>query len=71
MGGCIVLLQSWALYRMSFIQPRDSFNQGSSANHHIHLQLGKQKFLTQINTIFINVFDTNILHFIKWNGRGL
>jgi len=47
-----------------------SFNQGSSVNRHIHLQLGIQKFLTQ--TIhFDNVFDSNISHFTRWSGRGL
>ena len=48
-----------------------SFNQGSNANHYIHLQLGKQKFLTQTKSIFSNVFNTNILHFTRWSNRGL
>ena len=48
-----------------------SFNQGSSVSHHIHLQLGKLKFLTQTKSFFGNVFNTNILHFTRWSGRGL
>jgi len=46
-----------------------SFNQRSSVSCHIHLQLGKQKFLTQTKIIFGNVFDTNILYFTGWSGR--
>jgi len=49
-----------------------SFNQMLSVNRHIHLHLGKQKFLTQTKSIiFGNVFDTNILHFTRWNGKGI
>ena len=48
-----------------------SLNQELSASRHIHLQLGKQKFPTQSKSIFSNVFDTNILHFTRWSGKGL
>ena len=50
---------------------RRSFNQGSSTSRHIHLQIGKQKILTQTKSIFGNVFDTNILHLTRWSGKGL
>ncbi|KAL5193458.1 hypothetical protein HKD37_20G055675 [Glycine soja] len=47
-----------------------SFNKGSSASRHIHLQLSKQKFFTQTKSIFGNVFNTNTLHFTRWSDRG-